>query len=202
MSSEPMAQRHENPGDRRKRGGLLMAVCCVLASCLASCASKEKKAGSSYSDLTMGQRFVKQTKDPHAIKSPFQQDVFRSGRNVKTANYKAGDYKGRKGFFGSNEKYKAGTFAQADKASHASGQQFSGADDKSRMADSTYKTSQNAYDGQVNRNAGRVSSMNDDTYDAGGNPELLQGTQNVKRPLIERDEEYSESFIKRLLNKG
>lgn len=184
------------------RGGLLMAVSCVLASCLASCASKEKKAGSSYSDLTMGQRFVKQTKDPHAIKTPFQQDVFRSGQNVKTANYKAGDYKGSKGFFGSDEKFKAGSFAQSDKASRVSGQQFSGADDKNQMADSTYKTGQSAFERQTNRNAGRVSSMNDDTFDTSGNPAVLKGTQNIKTPLIQRDEEYSESFIKRLLNKG
>jgi hypothetical protein len=174
---------------------------CVLV--LLSCAS-EKKTKTDYTDLSMGQRVVKQTKDPYSIKSPFQKDVFNASETVKTSGYKTGEFSGKKkGFFGRKDKFKAGTFSQADKSSRTGDKSFSGADDRSNMGGSTYKTTQSVYGTQINRNGGQASSFTDDKFDPRGNPAALERTSNVKRPLILKDDAgYSEDQVKKLLNKS
>ena len=169
---------------------------------LLSCAS-EKKTKTDYTDLSMGQRVVKQTKDPYSIKSPFQKDVFKASETVKTAGYKTGEFSGKKnGFFGRKDRFKAGTFSQANKSSRTGTKSFSGADEKSNMGGSTYKTTESGYGTQMNRSAGQASSFTDDKFDSRGNPAALERTSNVKRPLILKDDGYSEDEVKKLLNKS
>jgi hypothetical protein len=147
---------------------------------------------------------VKQSKDPHAIKSPFQKEVYNASRSVKTQDFKTGEFQGKKkGFFGGGDKYKAGSYSQADKASRVSGETYARADDKSKIGGSTYKTPQSRFEGTVNRNAGKTSTMADDKFDTDGNPEALRGTSDFKRPVVMKDEpSYSEALIKKLLNKS
>jgi hypothetical protein len=171
----------------------------VLASCASDERQKSDRTANRYS-----QRMEKQIKDPHSIKSPFQKDVFHASETVKTSGYKTGEFSGKKkGFFGRKERFKAGTFSQADKSSHTGSKSFSGADDKSNLGGSTYKTTQTGYGTQMNRSAGEASSFTDDKFDPGGNPAALERTSNVKRPLILKDDAgYSEDQVKKLLNKS
>jgi hypothetical protein len=205
MPNDQTARRKEGSQPQRwvnrARLALVVHAACVLV--LPSCAS-DKKTKTDYTDLNMGQRVVKQTKDPYSIKSPFQKDVFKASETVKTSGYKTGEYSGKKkGFFGRKDKFKAGSFAQADKSSQTGSKTFSGADEKSNLGGSTYKTPESRYGTQMNRSAGQASSFADDKYDSRGNPAALERTSNVKRPLILRgDAGYSEDEVKKLLNKS
>src|SRR6187399_2748546 len=85
---------------RRRCAGpfMVMGHCCVVLL-LASCASggKEKKT-TDYSDLKLGTRIVKQTKDPYSIKSPFQKEVYNASKTVKTSKFKSSEYHASKKF--------------------------------------------------------------------------------------------------------
>jgi hypothetical protein len=112
----------------------------VIFLLLVSCASKEKPK-SDYASLRFEQRVIKQIRDSGSIKSPFQEEVFEAKRAVKTSEFKADQFQGKKkSFFGRNEKFKAGSFAQSDKSSNAGNKNFNGADTKSKFVGSTYKT--------------------------------------------------------------
>lgn len=180
--------------------------CLVLMLLLASCASDEKKRKTTdYSDLKLGSRIVKQTKDPFSIKSPFQKEVFNASQTVKTSQFKSTEYHAKKKFFAGKDKdkYKAGSFSQAKKASNAGDKTFSGADDKSKLGDSTFKTTQDPFGNKMSRSAGQTSSMADDKFNTSGNPAALKGTANGKRPLFMDNNVpgYSEDEVKKLLNK-
>lgn len=169
---------------------------------LSSCASDDKPK-SDYAGLKWEQRINRQMKDPNSISSPFQREVFQASRSVKTQEFRAHQYQGKKGFSGADDRFKAGTFAQAGKASHAAGQTFSGADDQSKMGSTAFKTSQSQYDGKANRNAGKASSMADDTYNTAPNPAALKAASKSKRPLIQDQKpSYSEEEVRKILNKG
>lgn len=177
------------------------SVWTLLILC-SSCASKDK-AKTDYAGLKWEQRINKQMKDPQSISSPFQKQVYNAARSVKTQNFKAGDYNGKKGFSGADDRFKAGTFAQADKTSPAARQTFSGADDRNRMGDSTFKTAQSQYDGRASRESGRASSMADDVFKTSANHEAKKASENSKRPLIQdKQPSYSEEEVRKILNKG
>lgn len=174
----------------------------VLLILCSSCASKDK-ARTDYAGLKWEQRINKQMKDPQSISSPFQKEVFNASRSVKTQDFRVGNYKGKKGFSGSDDRFRAGTFAQSDKASLAAGQTFSGADDKNRMGGSAFKTGQSQYDGKANRDSGRASFMADDTYKTAPEPTALKAASKAKRPLIQDQKPgYSEEEVRKILNKG
>jgi hypothetical protein len=172
-----------------------------LVAVLAGCASKRKEAKSDYTDLNLGQRVVKQTKDPFSIKSPYQQEVYNAKRSVKTSDFKAGAFHGKKTFESGRDNFRTSAFAQAGKTSSASDKSFSGANEKSNLADDTYKTSGSQFDGKVSRSAGQTSPMGDDKFKTRSNPAALKNVDNVKRPLIEKDSGYTEDEVKKLLNK-
>lgn len=204
MSSGAIQMTHDRKRCRRLARGLFRIVALwPLLLVLGSCASKEQKKSTDYSDLKMGQRIVKQMRDPHAIKSPFQKDVYNASRAVKTSNFKAGDYQGKRGFTSGRDNFKAGTFSQADKSSASADKGFAGAGEKSKWGGSSYATSQNRDAGRASPSAGEASTLGDDQFQIRTNSEAMRGTTNVKRPLILEDEPgYSEDFIKKLLNKG
>lgn len=204
MSSGANQRTHDRRTSRRLARGPLRTVALLpLLLVLASCASKEKTKTTDYSDLKLGQRIVKQTKDPYAIKSPFQNDVYNASRSVKTSGFKTGDYSGKKGFTSGRDDFKAGTFSQAGKSSSSGDKGFAGAGEKSKLGDSSFATTQNRDGSRASRSAGAASPLGDDQYRTRTNPEAMRGTSNVKRPAILRDEPgYSEDFIKKLLNKG
>lgn len=156
-----------------------------------------------YASLKWEQRINRQIKDPSSITNQFQQKVYGASKSVKTDQYKAGNYNGSKSFSGADDKFKAGTFSQAGKTSHDAKQTFSGADDKSALANDTFKTTQNRFDGQANSNAGKVSSMAGKTYDTKANPAALKAVENSKRPLIQEMEapSYTESEVRKILNR-
>jgi hypothetical protein len=151
---------------------------------------------------------VKQTKHPETIKSPFQKEVFNASHPVKTSEFKSSkdsQYHANKKFFAGKDKnkYKAGLFSQAKKTSPTGNRTYAGADEKSRMGDETYKTTQNAFGSKMSRSAGQTSSMADEKYSTKGNPAVMNETTNTKRPLFLNDSTpgYSEDDIKKLLNK-
>jgi hypothetical protein len=182
-------------------------VACIAM--LASCASKEKPK-SDYGSLNFQQRLDRQMKvlksgKSDDIKSPFQQEVYNASRTVKTSEFNSG--KGafrskKKGFFGSKEKFKAGTFAQSDKSSRVGNQVFSGADNESRYGNSTFRTSQNRFSDKMSPSAAKTSNMSDDVFSTAGNPAALKNTTTPKTPLIDREASYSEFEVRKLLNKG
>jgi hypothetical protein len=178
---------------------------CFLALLLASCASKEKRKKTDYSDLKLGSRIVKQTKDPYSIKSPFQKEVYNASHVVKTSEFKSSEYHAKKKFFAGKDKdqYKAGLFSQAKKTSPTGNKTYAGADDKSKMADDTYKTSKNAFGTKMSRSEGQTASFADEKFNAKGNPAVMDKTTNVKTPLFLNDDVpgYSEEDVKKLLNK-
>jgi hypothetical protein len=182
----------------------MMSLCCLILL-LASCASKEqKKPQTDYADLNLGTRIVKQTKDPYSIKSPFQKEVYNASRTVKTSDFKASQYHAKKKFFAGKDKdqYKAGLFSQAKKKSPTGDKTYAGADEKSKLGEGTYKTTQDSFGEKMSRDAGRTSSLADDKFNTSGNPAALKGTGNVKRPLVMKDVPgYSEDEVKKLLNK-
>jgi hypothetical protein len=193
----------EEAGTRRwMRPALRIMGQCSLLAALASCASHQKDSKSDYSDLKLGQRIVKQTKDPYAIKSPFQTEVYNATRAVKTSGFKTSEYHGKKGFSSGKDDYKAGTFSQADKTNQAGSQKYNGANSENRWGSNAYKTTESGYTGKVNRNGSQVSPLGDTKFNTKGNPEALRNTSNVKRPLIQAGDGYSEDDVKKLLNKG
>ena len=184
---------------------MVMGHCCVVLL-LASCASGEKKKKTTdYSDLKLGTRIVKQTKDPYSIKSPFQKEVFNASKPVKTSQFKSSQYHASKKFFAGKDKenYKAGLFSQAKKTSPTGKKTYAGADEKSKLGDENYKTKENAFGSKMSRSASQNSSMADDKFNARGNPAVMKQTSNVKEPLFIKDKVpgYSEDEVKKLLNK-
>jgi hypothetical protein len=170
---------------------------------LASCASGKKGTKTDYSDLKLGSRIVKQTKDPYSIKTPFQKEVYHASKTVKTSEFKSSEYHAKKKFFGGKDKYKAGLFSQAKKKSPTGDKRYAGADEKSQLGDDTYKTTQNPLGAKMSRSAGQTSSLADDKFNTKGNPAVLKETAIVKRPLFMNDNVpgYSEDQVKKLLNK-
>jgi hypothetical protein len=170
---------------------------------LASCSSqkKEKEVKPDYTSLRWEQRINKQIKDPFAIKSPFQTEVYNAKGTVKTESYKTDKYRGGRPFSGADDKFKAGPFAQADKASKSGQKAFSGADDKSRFGNDTFKTSQNRFDGKSSSDADKASAFGNDTFNTDGNAAALENVKNIKRPQI-RNEPYTENEVRNLLNKS
>src|SRR6478609_874659 len=98
-------------------GQFMMLGHCCLVLLLVSCASGKKVTKTDYSDLKLGSRIVKQTKDPYSIKSPFQKEVYHASRTVKTSAFKSREYHAEKKFFAGKDKdkYKTGLFSQAKK---------------------------------------------------------------------------------------
>lgn len=184
---------------------MAMGHCCVVLL-LASCASggKEKKT-TDYSDLKLGTRIVKQTKDPYSIKSPFQKEVYNASKTVKTSKFKSSEYHASKKFFAGKDKenYKAGLFSQGKKSSSTANKTYAGADDKSKMGAETFKTTEDAFGNKISRSASQTSSMADDKFNARENPAVMKQTSNSKAPLFLKDNVpgYSEDDVKKLLNK-
>jgi hypothetical protein len=54
----------------------------------------------------------------------------------------------------------------------------------------------------MSSSSGKTSAMSDSVFPTDGNPAVLKGTSNVKRPLIEDQPNYSEDEVRKLLNKG
>jgi hypothetical protein len=200
--------KRANRGKTRLRGLRWCAAVACFAMLL-SCASK-KPEKTDYASMRFEHRISRQMKALHkgneeSIKSPFQQKVYNASRTVKTSEFNSGKGEFRskkKGFFGSKDKFKAGTFSQADKSSRVGSQVFSGADDESRYGSTTFRTSQNRFNGKMSPSADQKSSMADEVYSTSGNPAALKNTSNSKMPLIERDTTYSEFEVRKLLNKG
>jgi hypothetical protein len=188
---------------RLARRMTLLFAHAAIAVVLASCAST-KEPKDDYASLKWASRVSKQIKDPYSIKSPFQNDVYHASKTVKTSGFKTEEFSGRKkGFFGSKSKYKAGTFAQADKSSNAASKTFAGADEKSNVSNTTYKTTESTFGSKMSKSDGQASPFADEKFNVRGNPAALQRTSNVKRPLILNDEAgYSEDQVKKLLNKS
>ena len=94
-------------------------------------------------------------------------------------------------------------FSQAKKTSLTGDKAYAGADEKSKLGDETYKTTQDAFGNKVSRSASQTSSMADDKFNARGNPAVMKQTSNVKEPLFIKDKVpgYSEDEVKKLLNK-
>jgi hypothetical protein len=183
---------------------MVLGHCCLMLL-LASCVSGEKKSKTDYADLKFGSRIVKQTKHPDTIKSPFQNEVYHASHVVKTSEFKSSQYHAEKKFFAGKDKtkYKAGLFSQSKKTSPTGNKTYSGADEKSKLADDTYKTTQNSLGAKMSRSAGQTSSMADDKFNTKGNPAVMKETTNVKSPLFLNDSVpgYSEDQVKKLLNK-
>jgi hypothetical protein len=169
---------------------------------LCSCASKEKPKPD-YASMKWEQRINQQIKNPFGISSPFQKQVFGATRSMKTSNFKAGEFRKPREFSGGDDKFDAGTFSQADKASNAADKTFSGADDQSKLGNGTFKTSQNRFDGQANSNAGKASPLADDVFKTGPNPAGAKAAAKSKRPMIYDTPEpsYSETELRRILSK-
>ena len=177
---------------------LSMALLSVLCSCSGS---GSKKPG--YAELKWSQRVNQQLKNPHAIHSPFQSQVYNAAKGVKTESFKTGSFNGGKAFSGADDSFKAGGFSQAGKASRAANETFSGADDRSRVGESTFRTGQSHLDGKVSSNNDRTSSMGGDVFKTGPDREGAKASANAKRPLIQDPVEpaYSETEVRSFLNK-
>jgi hypothetical protein len=187
--------------------GLRGTAVLVFAAMLASCASK-KETKTDYASMRFEQRLDKQMdmlkgKDTGSIKNPFQNEVYNASRSVKTSEFKTGasTYRPKKGFFGSKDKFKAGTFSQADKTSNAGNRIFSGADDKSRVGGGIFKTKQNRFNGQMSSSANKTSPMADDVFSTAGNKAALKNTSSGAFPVIDRTPSYSEDEVRSLLKK-
>jgi hypothetical protein len=124
---------------------------------------------------------------------------------VKTSKFRSSEYHAKKKFFAGKDKdkYKAGLFSQAKKASPTGGKTFAGADEKSKLGDNTYKTTQDALGNKMSRSDGQTSWMANDKFNARGNPAVMDRTTNVKSPLFLKDDApgYTEEDVKKLLNK-
>ncbi len=202
MQSDPPTAHGTSQDGRNLRPVCTVAVCAALALFVASCASSKKNADSGYTNLSLGQRIVKQTNDPRSIKSRFQEEVFDAKHSVATSDFKAGDYKGGKSFSRAGDRFKTGSFAQSDKASSAADKAYAGAEEQSQWAGSSYKTSESRYDGQLNRASGQSSALGNKTFKTDSNPAALRNTSNIKQPLIENGPSYTEDDVKKMLNKG
>ena len=177
---------------------LSMALLSVLCSCSGSGTKKP-----SYAELKWSQRVNQQLKNPHAIHSPFQSQVYDAARGVKTESFKTGSFNGGKPFSGADDSFKAGGFSQAGKTSQAATETFSGADEKSRISGSTFRTGQSHLDGKVSSSTDRTSPMSGDVFKTGPDREGAKASTNAKRPLIQDPVEptYSETEVRSFLNK-
>lgn len=189
-------------GSPHARVGLQWLLSIALSAVLAACSSKGPEKPS-YAELKWSQRVNQQLKNPHAIHSPFQSQVYNAARGVKTETFKTGGFHGGKAFSGADDSFKAGGFTQAGKTSPAAAQTFSGADDRSAIGGSTFRTGQSHLDGKVNSNNDRTASMAGDVFKTAPDREGTKASANARRPLIQDPVEptYSETEVRSFLNK-
>lgn len=175
---------------------------CGIILLLSSCASKEKPTAD-YANMKWEQRINQQIKNPFGISSPFQKQVFGASKSLKTSDFKAGKFHTPKEFSGGDDKFNAGTFSQAGKTSNVADKTFSGADDQSKLGGSTFKTSQNRFDGQANSSSGKASPLSDDVFKTGANSTAAKAAAKNKRPVIYDTPEpsYTESEVRKILSK-
>lgn len=177
---------------------LLLPLCVILSLALSGCASKKKpEKGSTYND-----RVFSNWDKSNRSSFEEQADIGKK-KNVKTNAFKTRDFKSGKTFSEGDHHFKTSTFSQAGKKSSAEDTTFRGGDKESSFGNDTFRTTQSRFDGQNNSNSNKISPLDNDTFRAGNNREGTKAIENSKRPLIEskNTDDYSESFIRKILNK-
>lgn len=174
---------------------------------LAACSSTSNKGGGSGGDEDMGPRMSERMgKTDTSKRSHFEKSLGKGPKNkgFKTTSFhRQSDFQTGSSFSGGDDRFNAKSFGQSDKASSERDKAYSGRNDRSSLADDTYKTGASRLGGREASATGKVSSMNDDVFRTFDNRMGSKGMENSKQPLIMDEEpEYSESQIRSLLNKN
>lgn len=178
---------------------LLLPLCVTLSLAFLGCASKKKKSekGSAYKDRVFSNW-------DNSNRSSFEKQAgIGKKKDVKTNAFKTRDFKSGKTFSEGDHHFKTGDFSQAGKKSSAADKTFQGGNKESSLGNDTFRTTQSRFDDQRNSNSNKISPLGNDTFRTGNNREGTKAIENSKTPLIESKsaDDYSESFIRRILNK-
>lgn len=180
-----------------------------LLVCLLPCACASKNQGSETVGKRekMGPTLAERTgKWDMGKRSNFEKSLGTAGANkdFKTSNFhRQKDFNTGSAFSGGNDRFNAKSFGQSDKSTHDRNKIFSGADDKSKLGNSTYKTGESRFSREETRDSDKTSSLDDDVFRTHDNRMGTKGLENSKRPVVEqRAPDYTESQIRSLLNKG
>jgi hypothetical protein len=192
-------------------------VTMLVVSCSSS--SKDEAAGDTAADGAPQQgdisKYMQRGWDPkardfdHQIRSQFDQQSFAAGKNLKTREFRTGDYTGQRSFKNATD-YQAGEFSQADKRSRDAASGFRAAGTTSRDAGRTFATDTSRDADRQSRDAGRRMAGADERFATGAVRDALQSQQKNNRPKIikslnegfEGRTAYSEADVKRMVNRN
>lgn len=190
----------------------LLLITLTLTS-LCQCSSSQKKdepegATVSRIDRSMNKGFDRKKKQyDTGFRSEFDQKSYIGNKKVKGKKFRTGEFSGSDTFKGTSD-FKAGEFAQSDKASRAGDQAFSQAGKSPRDATQTFNTDASRDASRSAPQSDKAFSQGDDIFSTRAVRDATKAQEKNVLPKIIKVETqggetvYTEQDVKRMINRN
>lgn len=180
---------------------------------LSQCSSSKKEnepegATVSRIDRSMNKGFDRKKKQyDTGFRSEFDQKSYIGNKKVKGKKFRTGEFTGSDTYKGTSE-FKAGEFAQSDKASRAGSQTFSQAGKSPRDATQTFNTDASRDASRSAPQSDKAFSQGDDVFSTRSVRDATKAQEKNVLPKIIKVETqggetvYTEQDVKRMLNRN